>query len=70
MREIAVCNTCGARRYVYSNKAIRQKDGPTERQFDHVAKFLENCYVCGMNIPVNGGFYFKEALGGGDFIES
>ena len=70
LRENTVCETCGSRRCVYSNKAIGQKDGPTERKFDPVPQFLEKTYICGINIPFKDGFYVKEALGCRDFIES
>jgi len=70
VREIAVCNTCGTKHYVYSNKAIGAKDGPIEKHLEHLEKFLENGYVCGMKIPVKGVFYIKDSMNCGNYIES
>ena len=70
VRTIAVCDTCGASCCIYSKYAIGVKNGPTEMQLDRVSKFLENGFVCGMDIPGNSGFYIRVFIGCGDFIES
>mmetsp|Transcript_5035 Transcript_5035/g.10735 ORF Transcript_5035/g.10735 Transcript_5035/m.10735 type:complete len:239 (+) Transcript_5035:248-964(+) len=70
VRAVATCDSCGAKRAVYSKNAVGQKGGPTKRQLENVETLLECGYVCGNPLGEGLGFLMRRALNCGDYIET
>ncbi|EJK47344.1 hypothetical protein THAOC_33939, partial [Thalassiosira oceanica] len=64
VRAVATCDSCGAKRAVYSKNAVGQKGGPTKRQLENVETLLECGYVCGNPLGEGSGFLMRRALKG------
>eukprot|EP00957_Ditylum_brightwellii_P111580 8510830-Ditylum_brightwellii.AAC.1 len=62
-------DTCGAERVIYSDHMVGSKNGPSQDHLDNLLALLENGYICGNSINEESGFYVRQALRCGDFIE-
>lgn len=63
LRLIMTCDNCGAKRCVFSKKAVDVKDGPTKDELNNLENVLENDgYVCGGEIKNFGKFFSKQSL--------
>ena len=55
---------------MYHDFAIGMKKGPKEEELKYLEHSPENSYVCGAAIDGSAGFFMKQQLRCGDFIES
>ena len=69
LRDWVSCDSCRARRCIYSMKAFGKNGGPCKEDKEHLGNWKENGYVCG-NKPGANTFVMRRAIRCGDLIET
>ena len=53
VRAIGSCSSCAAKRCIYSNKMVGNKDGPSKKDLERLEILLEkDTYTCGIEMKV------------------
>ena len=70
VRAIGSCSSCAAKRCIYSDKMVGNKDGPSKNDLKNLESLLEkDVYTCGIEI-IGGKFFARQSLLCGSPIES
>ena len=69
VRAIGSCSSCAAKRCIYSNKMVGNKDGPSKKDLERLEILLEkDTYTCGIEMK-GGKFFARQSLLCGSPIE-